>query len=57
MRLKLSPYQHKIDYWICKMFYIYPMVTTEQKPTVYTKDREKGIKVYKEIRQLKNNLK
>ena len=28
------------------------MVTTEQKPTVYTKDREKGIKVYKEIRQL-----
>lgn len=57
MRLKLSPYQHKIDYWICKMFYIHPMVTTEQKPTVYTKDKEKGIKVYKEIRQLKNNLK
>ena len=41
------------------MFYVHPMVTTEQKPTVYTKDKEKGIKIYKEIRQLnsKNNPK
>ena len=35
------------------------MVTTEQKHREYMKDKEKGIKVYKEIRQLnsKNNPK
>ena len=56
MQSKLNFYQCKIDYFIYK-FQLCHMVTTEQKPTVYTKDREKGIKVYKEIRQLKNNLK
>jgi len=35
------------------------MVTTEQKRREYMEDKEKGIKVYKELRQLnsKNNPK
>lgn len=45
MQLKLICYQLETDCCNYKMYYVSVMRTTKQKPR-YTKDKEKGIKVF-----------